>query len=64
MIKQIEKYPSKHTACYEEAMHDYKLVLACIQVEGGNPIISMMEQGYTESVARYIADQYAEDNII
>ena len=48
--------------CEEDAMHDYKLVVASMAIEGGNPIVSMMEQGYTESIARYIADKYIGEN--
>jgi len=43
---------------FDEAMHDYKLVLAYVQSEGGNPIVGMMEHGYTEEESRYIADEY------
>lgn len=44
----------------EEAFHDFKLVLASIEIYGGNVITSLMEHGYTEAVARYIIDKYYE----
>jgi hypothetical protein len=42
----------------DEAMYDYKIALAWTQSEGGNPVVSMMEQGYTEKEAIFIHDLY------
>lgn len=42
----------------DEALHDYKIALAWVQSEGGNPVTAMMEQGYTEKEAMFIHDLY------
>ena len=45
---------------YDTAFHDYRLALAWVQSEGGNPLTSLMEHGYTEAVARHIINEYIE----
>ena len=44
----------------DEAIQDYKIVLAWVQSEGGNPIVGMMEHGYSEQEAKFIADKFLE----
>jgi len=46
----------------DEAMHEYKLALAWVQAEGGNPVNSMMEFGYTYKEAVFIHDKYLRRN--
>ena len=45
---------------YDEAFHDYRLALAWVQSEGGNPLTSLMEHGYPEAVAIHIINEYTE----
>lgn len=44
----------------DEAMHDCKLALAWVQLEGGNPVVALMDCGYTYEEAVFIYDKYLE----
>lgn len=45
------------------ARYEYQVQIACLRSGlGGNPIVGMIEKGYTEEEARYVAEEFRKQH--
>ena len=45
------------------ARYEYQVQIACLHSGlGGNPIVGMIEKGYTEEEARYVAEEFRKQH--